>query len=218
MSSLLPVLYSLVLGSAFWAGMAANADPQAGSMPLPGAARARYPVVIPVLFALVAIPSLLQFPFPRLLYALRRDGDLILHQGEWWRIVTSLLVQDGGVAGTVFNLVGLVLVGLVAERLWGRWLPVLFFGAGIGSQFVGMAWQPIGAGNSVGNFGMATGVLLLCVIRAEAILPRILGVVGIIAGLTLLSLRDIHGGAVAIGLVLSALLLAFTSRNDPARQ
>jgi membrane associated rhomboid family serine protease len=218
MSSLFPAFYWLALGSAIWAGNASRVDPRSETIPLPGATRIRYPLITLTLFVLVAIPSVLQFPFPRLLYALRRDGDLTLHHGEWWRVVTALLVQDGGVVGTVSNLVALVLIGLVAERLWGLWLPVLFFGAGICSQFVGLAWQPIGAGNSVGNFGMATGVLLLCVLRAKAVLPRILGVIGIVAGLALLLLRDIHGGAVAIGLVLSALLLASVGGERTARQ
>jgi hypothetical protein len=85
---------------------------------------------------------------------------------------------------------------------------LLFIGTGILSQFIGLAWQPVGGGNSVANFGMATGILLLCALRASVIQIRLLGVVGIVAGLGLLFLRDIHGGAVAIGLVLSAMLLA----------
>jgi membrane associated rhomboid family serine protease len=163
------------------------------------------------LCCLVAIPSLLQIAFPRVLFALRRDGDLIMHHGEWWRIFTALVVQDGGAAGLIGNLLVLALVGVVAERIWGSWrVLVLFFGTGILSEFVALAWQPIGAGNSIGNFGLAAGVLLCCVLRATAIPPRVLAVLGIASGLALLVMRDIHGAATAIGLCLSAGLLALS--------
>jgi membrane associated rhomboid family serine protease len=71
-------------------------------------------------------------------------------QGEWWCLVTSLVVQDGGLSGSIFNLVSILLMGRVAEELWGsqKWL-LLFFGGGILSQIVAFAWQPVGAGNSV---------------------------------------------------------------------
>lgn len=50
--------------------------------------------------------------------------------GEWWRLITPLFVQDGGVTGSLFNLVSLFLVGCVAERHWGsqRWLIIFFVG------------------------------------------------------------------------------------------
>jgi membrane associated rhomboid family serine protease len=207
MSTLTTLLYLAVPYTAFGAGMMSRADPKvrvAGE-------NSRLPFATIALCCLVAIPSLLQFPFPRVLFALRRDGDLILHHGEVWRLVTSLVVQDGGMAGLIGNLLVLVLVGVVAERMWGSWrVLALFFGTGILSECVGLAWQPLGAGNSVGNFGLASGVLLCCLLRATAIPPRVLATAGIVSGLALLFARDIHGGAVAIGLCLSAGLLALS--------
>jgi membrane associated rhomboid family serine protease len=204
------VLLIVALNCAFLVGMLARGDPAIAPVAGGRQARWRYPTATVALFVLVAIPSLLQVPFPRVLTALQRNADLILHHAEWWRVVTSLVVQDGGVAGTVFNLAYLLLLGLLAERLWGWRLLVLFFGTGILSQFVGLAWQPVGGGNSVGNFGMATGILLLGALRASLIQIRLLSVVGILAGLGLLLFRDIHGGAVAIGLILNAMLLMLT--------
>ena len=51
--------------------------------------------------------------------ALRRDRLAIDH-GRVWRLATALVVQDGGVEGTVFTLAGLAVVGLLAERLLSR--------------------------------------------------------------------------------------------------
>src|SRR4051794_19971096 len=131
-----PVLLIVALNCAFLAGVLARGD--AGVAPGVGdrGLRWRYPAATISLFILVTIPSLLQLPFPRVLTPLQRNTDLILHHGEWWRVVTSLVVQDGGAAGIVFNLAYLLLIGLLAERLWGWHLLVLFFGTGILSQFV----------------------------------------------------------------------------------
>jgi hypothetical protein len=63
-----------------------------------------------VLWLTVAVPSLLQIAFGDLLGALERDPELIRHHDQWWRLVTSSVVQDGGIAGTLFNLAVLAVV------------------------------------------------------------------------------------------------------------
>src|ERR1051325_6753492 len=119
------------------------------------------PVTLALLLA-VGIPSILQFFFPTLLSLLERDPTRIL-QGEWWRLTTSLFVQDGGVAGTIFNLVSLLLLGVVAEQFWNsKQVLLLFFVGGILSQFIAFTWQPIGAGNSVANFSLAASIAVAC--------------------------------------------------------
>jgi membrane associated rhomboid family serine protease len=89
---------------------------------------------------------------PAILVLFQRDFTRFMH-GEWWQLVTPLFVQDGGVPGTSFNMVSLLLVGILAEKLCGS-LPVLliFFIGGILGEIASLAWQPIGAGNSVANF------------------------------------------------------------------
>ena len=67
--------------------------------------------------AAVSVAGLVAEP---VLVALRRDA-VALSDGQLWRLLTALLVQDGGVPGTVFNLLGLVLVGVAAERRLGAW-------------------------------------------------------------------------------------------------
>jgi hypothetical protein len=106
------LLYVVMLACSVRAGYELLAD---------GVRQTRMPSLGAVLLWLaVAVPSLLQIPFDAVLSQLQRDPERIRHHGQWWRIGTSGVVQDGGVAGTVFNLAVLAVVGAVAFRVWGR--------------------------------------------------------------------------------------------------
>ena len=73
-----------------------------------------------VVFAVTTATSVLGLAVPAVLDALERTPDGL--HGQWWRTVTALFVQDGGVLGTVSNLAFLALLGVLAERLAGpRW-------------------------------------------------------------------------------------------------
>jgi len=160
-----------------------------------------------LLFVVIAIPSTLQFAFPSILHALRRDGHKILHDGQIWRILTSLTVQDGGVGGTLFNLAALVGFSVLATALLGqRRLLLLFFIGGITGEVVGLIWQPIGAGNSVGNLGMAGGILALALVHGPNLVARILGAAGVIVSLLLLLQRNIHGAALLAGIIAGVII------------
>jgi membrane associated rhomboid family serine protease len=73
-------------------------------------------ITVAALTGLASIVGLLVDPVE---HALRRDGAAI-SSGQFWRLLTPMLVQDGGLIGTIFNLAGLVLVGIAAERRLGR--------------------------------------------------------------------------------------------------
>jgi membrane associated rhomboid family serine protease len=83
--------------------------------------------------------------------------------GEPWRWLTSLVVQDGWLAGGVFNIAALVLAGIAVERLVARrvWL-VAYVGGGLVGQVFGRYWQPVGGGNSVAVCGLV-GLLVVLV-------------------------------------------------------
>ncbi|MGW9045863.1 hypothetical protein ACWGQL_25365 [Streptomyces lydicus] len=49
----------------------------------------------------------------------------------WWRVFTSVFMQNGGVAGTLWNIATLAFVGALAQWLWGGPLTALLFVAGI---------------------------------------------------------------------------------------
>ncbi|MEU8007088.1 rhomboid family intramembrane serine protease [Catellatospora sp. NPDC049111] len=115
------------------------------------------PRVTAVVFLLTALPSLLQFACPPLLTGLRRDPALIA-DGQLWRLVTSSLVQDSGVPGTVSNLGFLLVLGWLTERTVGsgRWLLFFLCGVALG-QVGGMVFDTVGAGSSLGLCGLAAG-------------------------------------------------------------
>jgi membrane associated rhomboid family serine protease len=206
MSILFPILYSIELFSAFTAGvieLRSQTDSPARKMPW---------MTLSLLLA-IGVPSTLQIFFPQFELLLRRDAGRIV-AGEWWRIITALFVQDGGVRGGVFNLWSLLLVGIVAERLWGgrRWL-ILFFVGGVLSELVAMKWKPVGAGNSVANFSLASSVVILSISRGRNPPKLIAASIAVGSGLCLLLLQDIHGAAVSIGAAIAAVLIFASPRR-----
>lgn len=135
---------------------------------------------------------------PSLQTRLDRDRAAVA-SGQVWRLVTTLTVQDGGVAGTVFNLVALALIGVVAECLLGHgrwWLG--FAVPALTAELVALSWQPVGAGNSVGVAGLCGAVVGVAVRRSAASVPAVLWVVAVVV---LVLDRDIHGAASVAGLV-----------------
>jgi rhomboid protease GluP len=176
----------------------------------------RRPVAALAALLLVGVPSLLQLTvLPGLLGDLERDRTRIL-SGQVWRLVTSLVVQDGGVVGAVANLGFLAVVGLSAARLWRdrAWITVAL-ASGLGGELWGLVVQPVGGGNSVVNFGLAGSMAAVAVLRGPAP-ARVLGGVTLLGGLALLVGRDLHGGALAVGAA-TGLLLTRTSWAAPPR-
>jgi len=155
-------------------------------------------------FIVVAVPSLVQLTMaPQLLGTLQRDGV-----SGWlaapYRLFSSLIVQDGGWPGAIWDLAALLWIGLMAESVWGarRW-AVLALGAGIGAQLWGWVVQPMGAGNSVVVFGLAASLLLRGLGSYNRV-ARITGALGLLAAFGLFVGGDIHGGAALIGVALAA--------------
>jgi membrane associated rhomboid family serine protease len=150
---------------------------------------------------------MLQFFVPGLLPLLQRDYARFV-SGEWWRLVTSLVVQDGGVGGTISNLVALALLGSVGERLWGgRSMLLIFLIGGILTQFVAFAWQPTGAGNSVGNFSVAAGIAVTALKSRHPRPILIAALFALVADGFLLALQDIHGAAALVGAICGLFLI-----------
>lgn len=198
---LLPILYILGIYSAYLAGflyfrIRSAAQPRAF----------RLPWTTLFLLVLVAVPTTLQFFFPALLTLFQRDA-IHFKEGEWWRLITPLFFQDGGVSGAIFNLVSLLLIGFVAEQYWdSRDMFILFFMGGIVGNLIGLAWQPIGAGNSVGNFSLAASMALICLLRRPPRPVQVAALLALGADLLLLLLQDIHGAAALTGAVLALAL------------
>ena len=111
----------------------------------------RIPLTLAV-FVVTAVPSLLQFAFPAVLTSLQRTPAI--RDGQVWRLVTSLVVQDGGWFGAISNLFFLLLVGSLAELTIRRWLwATCYLGCGLAAEAIAVAWQPTGGGNSIAICG-----------------------------------------------------------------
>jgi len=172
----------------------------------------RLPVATVATFVVTAITGTAQLLHHPLLDEFRRDAGKI-RAGEWWRLITGMFFQDGWLAGTLFNLLTLAVIGVFAERVFGhwRWL-VLYFGCGLFGQAMSFLWlQPDGAGNSMcvaGLLGALAAALLAA--REKVALPRrlwlavflipVLSIVDTVVG-------DNHGLPALLGMALGFVLL-----------
>ena len=153
------------------------------------------------LVALVAAGWVAQLLRPALLGLGMRDSAAV-RSGQWWRLATAIVLQDGGWIGAVVNLVALaVTVGLSGEVLaaWTGLLVALVGGIAANLLTVLTFGQP-GAGSS-----MATMVLLVVTVLVGLRDPswREAGLVValVVLAAVLLARRDQHGLALALALV-----------------
>ncbi len=182
------ILYTIVLWSAFI------------SSRLSELTKDKIPIVTLTLSSVLFIILALQMAYPPLLQMFERNTALIV-DGEVWRIVTALFFQDGGLIGGIINIFYLLLIGSVTEMRLGKYrFLIVFFMGGILSECIALLWQPIGAGNSVANFALAGSLLFLVLTKASAKL-KILSMIGFLGAILLVFLKDIHGGAVIIGML-----------------
>jgi hypothetical protein len=152
----------------------------------------------------VAIPSLLQTVAPGVLHDLRRDPQLIRHHGQWWRLVTSAVVQDGGLPGTCFNLALLAVIAVIAVRIWGAGRAAgIFVGAAVAFNLAAtFAFPETGAGNSAATFALATSITGLALAKCRQPLAVMLAGVTVLDAIALLALADAHGEVVLAGLLI----------------
>ena len=140
---------------------------------------------------------------PALFLMLMRHATLV-RSGEVWRLASSLAVQDGGWSGAAFNLAGLAAIGVVTERTLGRrqWLAVAVISVAT-AQLLALRWEPVGAGNSILNFGLAGGISAACLAGSRR--ARVPAAMGSACFVLLLATRDIHGVAGVTGMVVEFL-------------
>jgi len=160
------------------------------------------------IWLLVTLPSAYGLLVPEIYARLSRDVDRI-NDGEWWRLVTANVVQDGGWVGAIFNITTLaVTLCLVGALVSGPILIAAFTTFGIAANLmVALLLPHNGGGNS-----MATMAVILCVAAATTVRQRrwraglpALGLAAA-AGATLLLVRDGHGIAILLGLVSGCLV------------
>lgn len=119
----------------------------------------RPPVVTAVALVLALVAAAVQFMAPSVMARLERDRGA-LAEGEWWRVVTPVMVQTLGWHQVFANLLTLLAVGVVAERMVGRWRWVVLFAAGTAAgQTAAYLWGEPGGGASIAICGLAGGTL-----------------------------------------------------------
>ena len=87
--------------------------------------------------------------------------------GEWWRLMTATFVHSGALH-LLANIAGLVQIGLILERLFGRAaFATVYLAAGLSSSLVNLFMHPVNvsAGASGSTFGVY-GLLLASLIPA----------------------------------------------------
>ena len=181
----------------------------------------KFPIVALILTVLIGVPSLLQFAFPQITDVLARRPDLEL-EGQWWRVVTAVAAQDGGLVGAIFNLVVLAVVTTLGERAWGRWrMLVLFLVPSIVLNLLAIFWNAPGGGSSFASDGLLLSMCALGILgssggRVSRQWIFVFGaVVPLTAAIVLVIANDAHGVAMLIGAGLGASY--WVSRRASAR-
>jgi hypothetical protein len=128
----------------------------------------RFPTLTTVACGIAAMAAVAQYTIQPMIPALQRPSAG--HQaGQWWRLVTPLLVQTLGCYQVVANLVTLAVIGAVAERMLGRgWWLILFATGTAGGQLAAFHWHDPGGGDSIAICGLAAGITVTLLIRPEA--------------------------------------------------
>jgi membrane associated rhomboid family serine protease len=162
----------------------------------------RFPIVALVLVVAIGVPSLLQFAYPAIGAALSRQPSREL-SGEWWRVLTAVAAQDGGLVGAIFNLVVVAVVVTLGERAWGRWRAVvLFLGPSIVLNLLAVAWNAPGGGSSFASDGLLLSLCALGVLIVHRPLVFICSAIALAAGIVLVVANDAHGVAMLLGALL----------------
>jgi hypothetical protein len=171
------------------------------------------------LFALVAVPSLIELGWHGIYSALSRQPSLIRAHHQYWRLLTSALVQDGGVAGTIFNLVVLFLIATLAVCVWGAGRTIGLFAVGaIGFNLMATyAFASSGGGNSGATFFLATSLVGLAVARLRSARALAAAAVVVVVGIALIATNDAHGVPILCGLVIGVALAMVSPPREPAR-
>jgi hypothetical protein len=171
-----------------------------------------FPVVAVVLTALILGGLLLQGVWSHAMDALDSDPS----RAGWWRPVTSVLMQNGGFFGDLWNVVTIAVVATLAEWYWGRVAAAALFLAGalvphwidllLGSGAVSSDprnW----AGSSGATYFLGATLAGALLIRAGLAKDRLQAVAAPGLGLAEWFLQDnAHGLVVAYGFVLGALV------------
>jgi membrane associated rhomboid family serine protease len=178
----------------------------------------RLPVATITVLTVTGILTALEFVYPALLPSLQRTPSaLALHQ--WWRLFTPLFVHSDGLRQIAFNFPAILIVGILAERIFGpwRWL-LIYFTCGLVGEIAGYAWQPSGAGASIAGAGLLGSLALWLLLKGKVVQAKIGGAIILLGALILIYRRDIHGPPIVAGALIAfaMLRLQFNHSVEPS--
>lgn len=166
----------------------------------------RVPWLTIVLVLVIGIPSVAQYlGLPAIGDALRREPALTLHHGEWWRVLTSLLAQDGGLVAATFGLVVVAIAITFSTWIQGPWLTLaIFLFCSIVLNLLAIGWGAVGGGTSFASDGTMLSVLALGLVTTRNRAVMAAAIVAIAGGVVLVVLGDAHGIAILLGAAIGA--------------
>jgi rhomboid protease GluP len=170
--------------------------------------RDRIPRTTLVVLFITSSTTVLGLVYPGFVGVVQRTPS-VYEGGEWWRLVSPVLVNPEGWPQIVSNGVTLAAVGTVAEFFWSvrAWLAFYLLGT-VSGEIAGLAWRPVGAGSSVAVCGLL-GAVAAALWHEVATIPARVGAAVIVAGAVLLAhWHDLHGPP----LLLAALVGSITVR------
>lgn len=180
--------------------------------------RPRPPVLAIVLVAVIGIPSIAQYLGASAIGdALRREPALTLQHGEWWRVLTSLLAQDGGLVAAIFGLAVVAVAITFSTWIQGTWLTLaIFVFCSIVLNLLAIGWGAVGGGTSFASDGTMLSVLALGLVALRNRIVMVAAIIAIAGGIVLVVLDDAHGVAILLGAAIGAVHGAIQRRRDAA--
>lgn len=140
----------------------------------------------------------------------------------WWRVLTSVFMQNGGIGGIAWNIATLAVIAALAQWFWRGPLTLILFLAGIllperVDSLLGIASRSTDPRNFAGSSGatyflgatLSAGLLWYALNRND----RLLALVAPVFGLALwIAQSNGHGLVVVYGFVLGAAILPLVRR------
>ena len=148
----------------------------------------------------------------------------------WWRVLTSVFMQNGGVTGAIWNIATLAIVAALAQWFWGGGLTVILFLVGILlperiDALLGLGGPSTDPRNFAGSSGatyfLGASLALALLTRTRTRKEQALAIGVPALGMVMWLLQDNGHGLVAVyGFALAALVWAarrWMRRSESAR-
>jgi membrane associated rhomboid family serine protease len=178
------------------------------------AARLSRPWLTWTVLTVTAMTTIAGLLSPAMRAAMSRTPGFL--DGQWWRLISPILINPEGWYQIVFNAAALLVLGTVAERVYGRirWTALYLTGALAGEIF-SYATGNYSAGSSVAIAGLLGGLTAWVILGHSRLptRPRV-GAATLLAGAAfLVVIGDEHGVPILIGFALGSLMLWHARRT-----